>query len=67
MIGEKSGLIRVYNLTTLQPMLTLMSIQNRISSLPLLTINWSQLNPAIVIANTNSDIFIWNTSNSWLI
>jgi hypothetical protein len=65
MVVEKCGFVRVYNLTTLQPVFTLLSINNKINSLPLLSADWCQLNPAIVIANTNADIFIWNTSYSW--
>ena len=65
MVVEKCGLIRVYNLQTLLPIFTLVSVNNKINSLPLLSADWCQLNPAIVITNTNADIFIWNTSYSW--
>jgi hypothetical protein len=67
MVVEKSGLLRVYSLSTLQPVFTLLPVTTRINSLPLLSADWCQLNPAVVIANTNADIFIWNTSYSWFV
>ena len=65
MVVEKSGLIRVYSIEQLQPFYTMLSVHNRINSLPILYADWCQINPAIIIASTHADIFVWNTSNSW--
>jgi len=68
MVAERSGLIRIYNLETLKPIYTLMSMDpiNNHENLSLLSFDWCQTNPEIVIATTRSDIIFWNTSNSCL-
>lgn len=68
MVAERSGLIRIYNLDTLRPMYTLISMDpsNDSVNLSLLSFDWCQTNPEIVIATTRSDIIFWNTSNSCL-
>ena len=67
MIAERSGLIRIYNLETMRPMYTLLSMDpvNDPVSLSLLSFDWCQTNPEVVIATTRSDIIFWNTSKSW--
>ena len=65
MVAEKSGFIRVYNLEHLQPTFTLMTLGSKIESLPVLSADWCQINPEIVVASTISDVLIWNTSSSW--
>lgn len=66
MIAERSGLIRIYNLETMRPMYTLLSMDpvNDPVSLSLLSFDWCQTNPEVVIATTRSDIIFWNTSKS---
>jgi hypothetical protein len=66
MIFEKSGHIRIYNIHTFEPTYTLMSVHSRVDSLPLLHGDWCQLNPSIVISNTNSDVLLWNAASSCL-
>lgn len=67
MVAERSGVIRIYNLETLKPIYTLLSVDpaNEPINLSLLSFDWCQTNPEIVIATTRSDIIFWNTSNSW--
>jgi hypothetical protein len=71
MIAERLGLIRIYNLETLKPIYTLLCVNNLVddnSSLiknnSILTIDWCQSSPEIVIATTNNDIIFWNTYKS---
>jgi hypothetical protein len=71
MIAERLGLIRIYNLETLKPIYTLLCVNSLVddnSSLiknnSILTIDWCQSSPEIVIATTNNDIIFWNTYKS---
>ena len=67
MVAERLGLIRIYNLETLKPIYTLLSINNverEIKNLSILTIDWCQSSPELVIATTSSDIIFWNTNQS---
>lgn len=64
MVGEKSGLIRIYSIETLKPVYTLFC-NLKIENFPLISFDWSETNPEVIIANTSNTIFIWNTSNSW--
>jgi len=67
MIAERSGLIRIYNTDTLKPMYTLLAtdLANESASMSLLTFDWCQTNPEVVIATTRSEIIFWNSSISW--
>lgn len=67
MVAERSGLIRIYNTDTLRPMYTLLSVDpSNNDSLSILSFDWCQTNPEVVIATTRSDIIFWNSSNSSL-
>ena len=69
MVAEASGVIRIYSLETLRPVYSLLSFNEttkRINT-PILSFDWSQLSPEIVLANTCNEILIWNTSKSRLI
>lgn len=67
MVGEKSGVIRIFSLETLKPVYSIMCFNEitKISGFPLLSFDWSQMNPEIIIANTLNEIYVWNTSKSW--
>lgn len=67
MVGEKSGTIRIFNLDTLKPVFSLMSYNESLKSMsfPLLVFDWSQTNPEFIVANTNTEIFLWNSAKSW--
>ncbi len=66
MVGEKNGLIRIYNVETLKPLFTLMCNGfNSSHHNPLLSFDWSELNPEVVVGNTINTILLWNTFNSW--
>jgi hypothetical protein len=69
MVAEKSGLIRIYNIETMSPAFTLACSNyndpKSLTTLPLTSIDWSQLNPEIVIGNTSNDLIIFNTMKSW--
>ena len=67
MIAERIGIIRIYNLDTMRPIYSLMcmNIEKKINNLSILAIDWCQTNPETVIATTNNEILIWNTSKSW--
>lgn len=69
MVGEKSGVIRIYSLETLRPVYSLLCINEttKISGVPLLSFDWCQVNPEVIIANTNTEIYVWNTSKSWYV
>lgn len=67
MIAERLGLIRIYNLETLKPIYTLLCLNNldrEIKNFSLLSIDWCQSSPEIVIATTSTDIIFWNTYKS---
>jgi hypothetical protein len=64
MVGEKSGLIRIYSIETMKPVYSLMS-NLKIEYFPLISFDWSESNPEVIIANTSNSIYIWNTSKSW--
>lgn len=64
MVGEKSGLIRVISLELMKTVYTIMC-GNDMVKLPLLSFDWCQFNPEIIVASTATDIFLWNTSRSW--
>lgn len=67
MIAERLGLIRIYNLETLKPIYTLLCLNNldrEIKNVSLLSIDWCQSSPEIVIATTSTDIIFWNTYKS---
>jgi len=65
MVGEKSGLLRIYSVETLKPIYTLACNLN-VDFFPLISFDWSETNPEVIIANTNTRIFVWNTSKSCL-
>ena len=67
MVGEKSGLIRIYNVETLKPLFTLMcnGFNSTVSHNPLLSFDWSESNPEVVVGSTINTIVLWNTFNSW--
>ena len=67
MIAERLGLIRIYKLETLKPIYTLLCLNNldrEIKNVSLLSIDWCQSSPEIVIATTSTDIIFWNTYKS---
>jgi len=66
MVAERSGLIRIYNTETLRPMYTLLTADpaNESISRSILSFDWCQTNPEVVIATTRSEIVFWNSSNS---
>lgn len=67
MVAERLGLIRIYNLETRKPIYTLLSINNvdrEIKNSSILSIDWCQSSPELVIATTSSDIIFWNTNQS---
>ncbi|CAF0737329.1 unnamed protein product [Brachionus calyciflorus] len=68
MVTEASGVIRIYSLDTLRPVFSLLCFneQTKRISTPILSFDWSQLSPEIIIANTINEILIWNTSKSSL-
>lgn len=68
MVAERSGLIRIYNLETMRPIYTLLSMEpfNEAVTFPLISFDWCQTNPEVVIATTKSQIIYWNTSGSCL-
>jgi hypothetical protein len=68
MVGEKSGLIRIYHVETLKPLFTLMSngFNSNSHHNPLLSFDWSDTSPEVVVANTLNTIVLWNTFNSCL-
>ena len=69
MVAERLGFIRIYNVETMMPMYTLMctDIAKDSPRLSILSFDWNQTNPEIVIATTSTEIIIWNTSNSWFV
>ena len=68
MVGEKGGTIRIYSIDMLKPVFSLTCINHitRELAYPILSFDWSQFNPEIIVACTNTDIYVWNTSRSSL-
>ncbi|RNA45243.1 nucleoporin Nup37 [Brachionus plicatilis] len=68
MVAETSGLIRIYSIETLRPVYSLLCYNDAIKRIatPILSFDWSQLSPEIIVANTCNEILIWNTSRSSL-
>ena len=66
MVGEKSGTIRIYSVDTMKPVYSLSSINEATKEVayPLLSFDWCQFSPECIVANTGTDIFLWNTSKS---
>ena len=69
MVGEKSGLIRIYNVDTLKPLFTLMcnGFNTYQHHNPLLSFDWSESNPEFVVGSTLNTVILWNTFNSWFV
>jgi WD40 repeat protein len=67
MVGEKSGTIRIFSIETLKPVYSLLCLNENLKtmSFPLLNFDWSQINPEAIVAISNGEIFLWNTSKSW--
>lgn len=67
MVGEKAGTIRIFSIETLKPVYSLVALNENLKtmSFPLLHFDWSQITPEIIVAVTNSEIFLWNSSKSW--
>jgi hypothetical protein len=69
MVAERSGTVRVFNAESLKPVYSLsclsMGKDAKYLGYPLLSFDWCQSNPEIIIASTASDIYLWNTANSW--
>lgn len=67
MVGEKSGTIRIFSTETLKPVYSIIAYNDALKmvSSPLLSFDWSQITPEMIVANTYSDILIWNSSKSW--
>lgn len=65
-ICEMTGVVRIYSTETLRPLYTLMCTFNQVSSLPMKSLDWCQLNPELIIAATNYEVFLWNSYKSCL-
>lgn len=66
MVAETSGLIRIYSLETSSPVYSLLCYNESIKRIttPILSFDWSQISPEIIVANTSNEILLWNTSGS---
>ena len=67
MVAERLGLIRIYNLESLKPIYTLLCMNNldrELKNTSILSIDWCQSSPEIVVATTSTDIIFWNTYKS---
>ena len=66
MVGERAGTIRIYSTESLKPIYSLVCLNPETKSIgnPLISFDWCQLSPEHIIANTNSDIYVWNTAKS---
>jgi hypothetical protein len=67
MIAERSGTIRIFNIESLKPVFSLPCLtkdDKEISYPAIFSFDWCQFSPEIIIANTTSDIYIWNTAKS---
>ena len=63
LVAEQAGSIRIYNSQTLQPIMTLLSLN---ASLGLFSCDWSISNPLLVGAVVGKEWLIWDTSKSTL-
>jgi hypothetical protein len=67
MVAERLGLIRIYNLESLKPIYTLLcmsTFETELLNTCLLSMDWCQSSPEIVVASTSTDIILWNTYKS---
>lgn len=67
MVGEKSGTIRIFSTETLKPVYSIVAYDDALKTVssPILSFDWSQITPEVIVANTNSHIYLWNSSKSW--
>jgi hypothetical protein len=66
MVGEKSGTVRIYSVESLKPLYSLSCLNNITKEIgyPFMSFDWCQFSPEVIIANTNTDIYVWNTSRT---